>query len=638
MRINVHKYLVLGPTSLRAQFFARAQEMGIAEFIGKKKPSLQNPVEVQNFIDALHVLRRMTPVKQAPTDDYGSAHVIAQHVVEVAGKLEHLQEQRRVLEKEMERVAIFGNFSVPRLEKIEAAANRKVQFFFSKSGKAPNDSKREEVIYVGMDTELDYFVAINKENTSYDELIEIVIERSHNELEHELAEILRQIDGFETELGVLTHHKKILHQGLVDTLNHTHLEESTKKADQLLSDELFAVESWVPKNEAGRLFALGEELGMFVQRIQVEKKDRVPTYLKNKGTSRMGEDLINIYDVPSTTDKDPSGWVFFCFAIFFSMIVADAGYGLILLGISLFFLFKYGKTGDAIRRVLILSSSLALGCIFWGIMTTSFLGIDFSIESPVRKVSVINWMVEKKAEYFLAKKPKAYQEWVKEFPKEAGVTQPNTFLLEGVRETEGKKKYVIYNSFTDNIMMELSIFIGTIHIMLSFMRYLGRNWAGLGWIVFMAGGYLYFPLVLKAISLIHFVFGVPYEFGGQLGLYLIYGGLGLAVLLSIIQNRLGGLGEIMHVIGVFADVMSYLRIYALSLAGLIMASTFDHMGTSMPIYLGIFVILAGHTINFTLALMGGLIHGLRLNFIEWYHYSFEGGGRHFSPLKLLKIN
>ncbi|MBI3900851.1 MAG: V-type ATP synthase subunit I, partial [Chlamydiia bacterium] len=92
------------------------------------------------------------------------------------------------------------------------------------------------------------------------------------------------------------------------------------------------------------------------------------------------------------------------------------------------------------------------------------------------------------------------------------------------------------------------------------------------------------------------------------------------------------------VIQVFADVMSYLRIYALSLAGMIMAATFNRIAASAPFFLGILVILAGHALNLVLALMGGVIHGLRLNFIEWYHYSFEGGGRKFNPLSLLKID
>ena len=52
---------------------------------------------------------------------------------------------------------------------------------------------------------------------------------------------------------------------------------------------------------------------------------------------------------------------------------------------------------------------------------------------------------------------------------------------------------------------------------------------------------------------------------------------------------------------------------------------------------GDLVILIGHLINMSLSIMGGTIHGLRLNFLEWYQYSFEGGGRLFNPLRLRKV-
>ncbi len=88
---------------------------------------------------------------------------------------------------------------------------------------------------------------------------------------------------------------------------------------------------------------LADELNIHVEPIAAEEKDRIPTYLENEGVARLGEDLVHIYDTPSRTDRDPSRWVFFAFAVFFSMIIADAGYGLILLGLSLFLMYKFGK-------------------------------------------------------------------------------------------------------------------------------------------------------------------------------------------------------------------------------------------------------------------------------------------------------
>ena len=91
---------------------------------------------------------------------------------------------------------------------------------------------------------------------------------------------------------------------------------------------------------------------------------------------------------------------------------------------------------------------------------------------------------------------------------------------------------------------------------------------------------------------------------------------------------------ILNVVQVFSDVLSYLRLYALSLAGMIMADTFNTMGLQLNFFGGILIIIFGHITNIGLSTMGATIHSLRLNFLEWYHYSWEGGGRLFNPLCL----
>ena len=67
-----------------------------------------------------------------------------------------------------------------------------------------------------------------------------------------------------------------------------------------------------------------------------------------------------------------------------------------------------------------------------------------------------------------------------------------------------------------------------------------------------------------------------------------------------------------------------------------MAQTFNDLGQALGFAAGMLVILLGHGVNVLLSIMGGTIHGLRLNFLEWYRYSFEGGGKLFEPLKRLK--
>ena len=113
-------------------------------------------------------------------------------------------------------------------------------------------------------------------------------------------------------------------------------------------------------------------------------------------------------------------------------------------------------------------------------------------------------------------------------------------------------------------------------------------------------------------------------------------GIALAMILSIIQHRLKGMLEFTVVIQIFCDILSYLRLYALGLAGMMMAITFNDMAHMAGVVFGTLIIIVGHTINMGMGIMGGVIHGLRLNFLEWYHYSFEGGGRRFKPLKLYR--
>ena len=147
---------------------------------------------------------------------------------------------------------------------------------------------------------------------------------------------------------------------------------------------------------------------------------------------------------------------------------------------------------------------------------------------------------------------------------------------------------------------------------------------------------MFFPKILSATSIIHFMGIIPRVEAFEVGQQLFWGGIALALILAFIQNKWAGLIELSKPIELFADILSYLRLYALGLAAMILAGTFNDMGMRLGFAAGFFVILMGHIVNIAVSIMGGTIHGLRLNFIEWYHHSFEGGGKLFNPLKLMK--
>ncbi len=638
MIIDVFKYLILGTKEDLDQFFYRAQQNGFMEFISPStRREVEYPEQIQTLISALKVLKKLPLRKKF--DGYWDvpyADEIAKKVLVLRDEVEKLAEEKRLIEAEIARVSPFGDFSMADIDFIEKESKKKIQFFCMKADKSPSTEGFAEVVYVGSEYDLDYFISINTQPKSYPDMIEMRIDRSISELHNQLEFVRESLHDFEMELKSFEGHIDVLHEALLSRLNDHNLLCAKKEVSFPLHNSLFAVEAWVPKTKVVALHSLLDGLAVHVEPIKIEETDKVPTHMENKGMARLGEDLVRIYDVPATTDADPSGWVFWFFALFFAIIVADGGYGLLYLALAAYMKYKVPVWKNQSRRLLRLFVILSVFVVGWGVVTSSFFGVKISPDSLLGKISPMQHLVVQKASYHLSHCDDVYYSWLKDFPALQSAQTGQDFLSTCVEKTSFATKYLAYDSFSDSILLEFSLILGVIHISFSFFRYLKRNWAGLGWVAFMCGSYLFFPSKVHATSFVHYLGLIDPDTATEVGLQLLYGGIGVAVFLALVQRRLKGLTEIMNLVQVFADVLSYLRLYALALAGSIMASTFNEMGAAVGFVAGVVVILVGHGVNILLGLMAGVIHGLRLNFIEWYHYSFDGGGRLLKPLMLFK--
>ncbi len=629
MIIDTKKYLFIGAREDLDEFFERAQSRGFIEFIAPSgKKLLEHPLAVKNLMSAIKLLRKQ-PVKKPYTGggDLAFADTISERILGLKTDIEKLSEEVRLLSAEIARVEPFGDFSMEDIDYIEKKGNRKIQFFCMKTAKSHKSNFTDEVIYVGTDYDLDYFITINREMRTYPGMIEMRIDRPVGELHNHLSFAKETLQQLEAELKGFAGHIEFLHEALIEQLNSYYLACAKKESEFPLDNALFAIEAWVPKIKTAALFSMMDGMAVHAEQIAIEDQERVPTYMENKGAPRMGQDLVLIYDVPAVSDRDPSGWVLWAFVLFFSMIVSDGGYGLLFLGLAGYLKYKFPQLKGSGKRLLRLFAIASAGCILWGMATSSYFGIHINPESPLAKISLIQFLAEKKASYHIASSDEVHKKWIDKNPELSPIAEGKQFLQQAPAARD---------EFSDNILLEFSLLVGVIHIGLSLLRYLWRNWANFGWALFLVGGYLYFPSALHATSIVEFLGLVPKDIAGQVGIQLIYIGIGMAAILALIQKRLRGLGEIANVVQVFADVLSYLRLYALALASSIMAETFNDIGKGLGLAIGAIVIILGHTVNLVLAIEGGVIHGLRLNFIEWYHYSFDGGGILFNPLKRLK--
>jgi V/A-type H+-transporting ATPase subunit I len=198
--------------------------------------------------------------------------------------------------------------------------------------------------------------------------------------------------------------------------------------------------------------------------------------------------------------------------------------------------------------------------------------------------------------------------------------------------------HVIDASRTD-AMMAMSVGIGVLHLVVAnaaaawTLRASLRMWVPIGWIALLLAGTLLWAGVSRDVAWLR---------GAAAGL----GGAGAAAILICssshhhpLHRLLDGLLGLTRISGAFGDVLSYLRLFALGFAGASLAGAFNQLAglaAQMHPALGalpaVGVLVVGHGLNFLLGVSGGVVHGLRLNYIEFFNWGLGGEGHPFRPL------
>jgi V/A-type H+-transporting ATPase subunit I len=634
---KMKKFLFAGANDEIDQFFSRAQEIGYMEFISiHSKKNTPTSDMIKQMIESLKILKRLPMVKQEFAS-YFDAKTKVKNILFLSREIEHFHEQVRVLKGELVRIQPLGNFTIEEIENLKQSANKFVQFFVARNSKIKDQELPNSVIHINSQFDEDYFLYIGDHPLVNPLFSELVVTSSVSDLKAEIDRINKKVEELEKELKGLVAYQSIIQESLLEEINKENLLQAKHLVDFQIEGFIFFVEAWIPENKVELLLPLIDGLAIICDEVGIESTDVVPTYMENKGFAALGEDLVNIYDTPATTDKDPSSWVMWAFALFFSMIVADAGYGLIYLIIAIFLWIKFPDWQGSKYRFKKLLTVLSSFCIIWGMLIGSYFSVQIKPENPINKVSLLYYLATKKVEFHMAAQDQIYQAWVKEFPAVSSAKNPVDFFNYGIDSKKEAVKYKLLGEIYDTLLLEIALIVGVVHLCFSLLRNIRKSYSGFGWIMFIIGGYLYFPSLLEADSIVHYLNWIDANIARVVGLQLFCTGLGIAVVTALIQDKLAGVGEILKSIQIFADILSYLRLYALGVASMIMASTFNELGEMIGLAFGVFIVIIGHGINIVIGIMGGIIHGLRLNFLEWYHYCFEGGGKAFNPLKIIKL-
>jgi V/A-type H+-transporting ATPase subunit I len=266
MIVDLHKYLIIGTKVEMDRFFSLAQRSGFMEFIGlSHRKALEMPEDAKLLISAIKIIRHHAVPMNAVYEPTLDPVKLASHIIQLNAQHEKLLEEQRILNAEIARIAAFGQFSRPELDKLESESKRIFQFFCMKSDLAREISLPEEVVYVGTEYDLDYFVAINKERTQYPKMIEITIDRPVGDLRKRLSKVHLEIAETEEEVHDLARSERYLQNGLCNYLNDHDLQLAKHDAASPLGDSLFAIEAWVPETRVKSLTALIGTLDVFAE-------------------------------------------------------------------------------------------------------------------------------------------------------------------------------------------------------------------------------------------------------------------------------------------------------------------------------------------------------------------------------------
>ena len=347
----------------------------------------------------------------------------------------------------------------------------------------------------------------------------------------------------------------------------------------------------------------------------------VPTKLKNNKFVSLIYPLTDFLGtVPGYHEYDISGWFLLFFTIFFGMIFGDGGYGLLVTVIGLIMIFKALFTGKKPAPLLGLVTLVGFATIVWGMVTCTWFGL--------KPEQLPQWLVK----LSIPQISNAYnQQWTPFWkPNETeGLSNAQNlqifcFTLALLQLSVAHIKAMIRNRKSLKVLGDFG----------ALLQLIGMYWVVLSMVVsstvFSFTEKIYgFPIGLFEISLVGIGFVLSFIFSNYEG----------SVGKSVLESCKNIISVLLGVVNVFSDIVSYIRLWAVGLAGAAISNTVNEMAGPMwghaILFLASVALLAfGHGLNMILNLLSVIVHGVRLNTLEFSsHLGMSWSGLKYSPFK-----
>ena len=507
-----------------------------------------------------------------------------------------LEQRIAATQKEAEKMAVWGDFSAERMEQLKAAGYTLRYFTCPKK----NFDEQFGIIVAEQGSTV-YFVQVNNDGEAPEGCQEQYLSQKS------AADLLKDVEGLNGLLVAQNARIELwakenipaLETKLVEIKQQIDWQRVTLNTDSEADGSLKILEGFCPADQAPALNELLAKQEVYYQEEDPQVEDNTPIKLRNNKFTKLFESLTGMYGWPNYNEYDPTPILAPFFLLFFALCMGDCGYGIMLIIFGLLVAKKklniamFGGLGPII-------TVLGVGTTVVGFFLGTFMGFDLYAA-----------------------------EWVPQVLKNV--------MIKGSVSVAG---------MTYDLQMVMALGIGVFHICLAMVvkaicstQQLGfkENIANWAWTLLIVGGLIVTILGMTVL---------PQEvFKWAIITVAIVSALGIYVFNTPGRNPLINIGSGLWdtynmATGILGDVLSYIRLYALGLAGGKLGEAFNTLGEmvlgdSIVSWVPFVLIFAiGHILNLAMSALGAFVHPLRLTFVEYFkNAGYEGKGTLYQPFK-----
>lgn len=602
------KYSFILLSGQTEEFLSKIQDLGVIDITRSVKPVDEKSEALLSEADTVKkALAVLNSCDAEPEKGFRFDGDPVEAALKAQADVEELKNELSSAKKELSARKPWGQFSTEAIGRLEAQG-LKIRFYSCQKKKFDPAWAEIQPLQVVSETDTTvFFVTVAPVPEEYSFPIEPMAapEGSVNEMELTIKNLETKLSERKKLLGNLKGCIGELRQRYNEKLGALDLYLAESATEMAADSHLAVVTGFAPTEDDKRLCDAFDALGIYYIHEPATKEDNPPIKLHNNWFAKNFEVLTGMYGMPVYDEFDPTPVLGPFFMLFFAMCMGDAGYGIVLMLIALFM--KLKMQGTSLGKMYRLIGFLGGMTFFVGLFLGTFFGMS---------------------------------------------------ILEASWTPEWLKALCVDGWFPDGkiagfpVQMVLAVAIGVLHICLAMIiktiNYTKRfgfsktvsTW---GWTTLIVGG-----IIVIALGMTEVLSEVAFK-------WVIIALAAVSSLAIFVFNTPGrnplvnigsGLWDTYNMVtGLMGDVLSYIRLYALGLAGGMLGNAFNIMGAmilDIPVpgvnwVFCIVILIFGHVLNLAMSCLGAFVHPLRLTFVEYFKNSgYEGTGLKYNPLTKTK--